>query len=594
MLNSLFKNNFLSFSERPALSYKDKIYSYKELNQRSNQFAHYLQSKSINNGTIVALLSRNYLERVVSILALWKLGAAYLPIDPEYPETRINFILRDAKVNFIITDQEIYKNSYLSNDFKSVLLDGEDNEKNSFSIDELPDFKNKKTLAYIAYTSGSTGNPKGVMVTHANIFSIYNAWEQVYNLTYSDRHLQIANFGFDVCSGDIIRALGSGAHLVICPTQIILNPEKLFNLLKKEGISVAEFTPVVLRKLISYLYEEKLDLHFMRLLICGSDAWSFKEYIDFKSYLNPNARLINSYGTTETAIDSTYFEWNESISPLNELSAVPLGKPFPNSKIKILDEELKECPPGAQGEIYIGGEGVSLGYLNRPEFTQKKFISSLLNNKDEIFYKTGDLGYYLVDGNIFFLGRADDQIKIMGFRIDLLEVENILNSYQPIEKAIVLSHSSFNATLQFLVAFIKYNKSFKISDYIDLLKKNLPSYSIPVVYFPIDSFPVSPHGKIDRARLSANLIFSEKTINFNNEINKKYRIENDIEKKLLEILGRLFNISSLNLNNFFCINTDCLLKKLQTELKLNDIKLDLKKYISIHTIYDIKKLLDLN
>lgn len=592
MLNSLLKNNFLSFSERPTLSYKDKVYSYKELNQRSNQFAHYLQSKSINNGTIVALLSRNYLERVVSILALWKLGAAYLPIDPDYPETRINFILRDANVNFMIADEEIYKNSYLNTDLKFVLLESEDNERNSFSIDELPDLKDKNTLAYIAYTSGSTGNPKGVMVTHANLFSIYKAWEQAYNLTSKDRHLQIANFGFDVCSGDIIRALGSGAHLVMCPRESILNPEKLFSLLKKEGITIAEFTPIVLRKLISYLYEEKLDLHFMRLLICGSDAWSIKEYLDFKSYLNPNARLINSYGTTETAIDSTYFEWNESISTLNELSAVPLGKPFLNSKIKILNEELKECLPGVQGEIYIGGDGVSLGYLNQPELTQKKFISFLLNNKNEIFYKTGDLGYYLGDGNIFFSGRADDQIKIMGFRVDLLEVETILNSYQAIEKAIILSHSSFNSTSQFLIAFIKYNKFFKINDYIDFLKNNLPSYSIPLVYLPIDSFPVSPHGKIDRARLSANLIFSEQSINFNNEVTN--RMESGIEKKILEILGKLFNISSFNLNNFFYINTDYLLKKLQTELKFTGIELDLKKYISIHTIYDIKKLLNFN
>ena len=590
MLNSLFKDNFQSFSELPALSYKDKVYSYKELNQRSNQFAHYLKSKSINNGTIVALLSRNYLERIVSILALWKLGAAYLPIDPNYPEARIDFILGDARINFIITDEEIYKKKYLNSVFKCILLDNKDNESNNFPIDELLEFKEKNTLAYIAYTSGSTGKPKGVMVTHGNIFSIYNAWQQVYNLTRKDRHLQIANFGFDVCSGDIIRAIGSGAHLVICPTEIILNPEKLFNVLKKQVITVAEFTPVVLRKLISYLYEAKLDLHFMRLLICGSDAWSVKEYKDFKSYLNPNARLINSYGTTETAIDSSYFELNKSISQLNELSPVPLGKPFPNSKIKILNKALKECSVGIHGEIYIGGEGVSLGYLNQPELTQKKFISLLLNNKNEIFYKTGDLGYYLADGNIMFLGRSDDQIKVMGFRIDLLEVENILNTYQTIEKAVVLSHSSFNSTAQFLVAFIKPDKTFKINDYIDYLKSHLPLYSIPLVYFQIKSFPISPHGKVDRARLGVNLIFSENN-NFNSELHKELTLEDDIEKKIIEILRRLFNLSCFNPNNFFYINTDFLLKELQTELQFSDIRIDLNQYKSIHTIYDIKKLL---
>lgn len=593
MLNALFKSNFLSYAERSALSYKDKIYSYKELNQRSNQFAHYLQSKSISYGTIVALLSKNYLERIVSIVALWKLGAAYLPIDPDYPLTRINFILRDSKVNFIITDEEIYKNAFLNSDLVSVLLDNKASERNSFSVDELPDFNDENALAYIAYTSGSTGNPKGVMVTHSNISSIYTAWEEIYNLTCEDRHLQIANFGFDVCSGDIIRAIGSGSQLVICPSEIILNPKKLFTLLKKEAITIAEFTPVVLRKLISYLYEEKLDLHFMRLLICGSDTWSIKEYKAFKFYLNPNARLINSYGTTEAAIDSTYFELDKAIFPLNELSTVPLGKPFPNTKIKILNKELKDCLPGIQGEIYIGGKGVALGYLNQPELTQKKFISLSLNNKRESFYKTGDIGYYLPDGNIVFLGRADDQIKIMGFRVDLLEVENVLNSYQTLEKAVVLPHSSFDSTIQFLVAYIKCKETFKINAYIDFLKNQLPSYSIPVVYFPVSSFPISPHGKMDRIRLSTHLIYSESSNDFKNEFNDKFTGETSIEKKLLEILRKLFNISILNLGNFFYIDADYLLKnRLLIELKLNELTVDLNNFSSIHTVYDMKKLLE--
>lgn len=588
MLNILFKNHYLFHPKRPALNFKNQIYSYKELNHRSNQFAHYLKSKFVKNGTVVALISRNYLERIVSIIALWKLGAVYVPIDPDYPISRINFIIKDSKVKFIITDEEIYKKSFLNSSLIPFLLDDKNSEKDIFPMDDLPDFNDDNSIAYIAYTSGSTGNPKGVPISHSNIFSIYNAWEQVYKLTCLDRHLQIANFGFDVCSGDIIRAIGSGSQLIICPPEIILKPDKLYNLLKQEAITVAEFTPVVLRKLINYLKIEKLNLHFMRLLICGSDTWSLKEYKEFKSYLNPNARLINSYGTTEATIDSTYFEFDGSIPTLNELSSVPLGKPFPNTKIKILNEKLEECPYGVQGEICIGGSGVSQGYLNQPELTEEKFISLILNdNKKEFFYKTGDIGNYLIDGNIAFLGRVDAQIKIMGFRISLHEIETILNSYQNIEKAIVLAHSSLDSTEQFLITYIKYNKNFEINDYIMFLKKQLPSYSIPVVYFPINFFPVSPHGKIDRLKLSSYSIYEKE--------NEPLNIETHIEEKLLKTLRKLLNISTLNIDNFFCINTNFLLSsKFLKELEFDELKLDSNSFLATHTIHGMSKHLEVN
>lgn len=593
MLN-LFKNQCLLYSERPALSYRNQRYSYKELNKQSNQLAHYLKSKAVRNGTSVALISENFLERVISILALWKLGAAYVPIDPNYPSTRINFIMNDSKVNFIITDEEIYKKYFLNSSLTIILLDSKNNPKNNFSKDDLNDTMGADTIAYIAYTSGSTGKPKGVPITHANISSIYEAWKQVYHLTYLDRHLQIANFGFDVCSGDIIRALASGAQLVICPTEIILNPERLYKTLKKNAITIAEFTPIVLRKLIYYLKKEKLDLHFMRLLICGSDIWTLKEYKEAKTYLSADARLINSYGTTETTIDSTYFECDETMSPFNELSLVPLGKPFPNTKIKILNEQLKECPPEIQGEIYIGGSGVSQGYLNQPTLTKEKFISfSSTNGKNEIFYKSGDVGCYLMDGNIAFRGRVDTQIKIMGISVDLLEVENILNSYPNIEKAIVLHHSSLDSTEQFLVAYIQCDKIFNIKDYITFLKKRLPFYAIPVVYFPRNTFPVSPHGKVDRLTLNHNLIYGEQRSNEKNNFNEN-KINIKFEEKLLFILNRLLNIPHLTENNFFYINRQGLIVQFLKELKRDVSQVDATKLLSIYTVYDLHTFLEKN
>lgn len=582
--NAILKNNCLNYPQRLALSYKNQVYSYKELNKRTNQFAYYLKNKGMKKGTLVAIISENYLERIVAIISLWKLSAAYLPIDPNYPSKRINFILNDSKVDFVITDNEIYKKLVLKSTVTSILTDDENKDVSTFPTDDLLDFSAYNDIAYIAYTSGSTGNPKGTMITQGNISSIYHAWEQIYKLTCDDRHLQIANFGFDVCSGDIIRALGSGAQLVICPPEIMSKPDWLYDLLARELITIAEFTPIVLRKLITYLEHKALDLHFMRLLICGSDGWYLKEYKKFRSFLTSQARLINSYGTTEATIDSTYFEMDEQNCQFDEQSFVPVGRPFPNTLIEILNDKLEACSPGIPGEIYIGGGGVSLGYLNQPKLTEEKFIMLSREDKNSIFYKTGDLGCYLPDGNIKFLGRTDYQVKIRGYRVNLLEVEDILNSYPAIQKAVVVKHSTLRLEENFLVAFIRTNRAFTVNDYIDFLKKNLPAYAIPLFYLTMLSFPISAHGKLDRLKLVSQLNHRKKV-----EYNQK---GSNSRKMLLITLQEVFNIGSLSDDCFFYLNSHpVLLEKFLRGIEHKDLikptPLDLS---SIHTINNLIQL----
>lgn len=591
----LIKKNCLLYPKNLALSFQGQNYSYDELTKRSNQLAYYLESKGVKKNTLVAIISNNYLERIISIIALWKLGAAYLPIEPTYPLTRINFILDDSNVSFAILDKKNEESSFFyAKSIISILLEDDSDKIASYPTNDLPDNSELTDIAYIAYTSGSTGNPKGAIVTQGNISSIYHAWEEVYKLSFTDRHLQIANFGFDVCTGDIIRAFGSGSQLVVCPPKIVLQPEKLYELLMSNAINVAEFTPTVLRKLIKYLEQKDLNLHFMRLLICGSDSWSLKEYKYFKSFLNSNARLINSYGTTEATIDSAYFELSNQEEAFDEKLSVPIGRPFPNSKIKILNEKLEYCSRGIQGEIYIGGNGVSQGYLNRPNLTKEKFVElTLEDNQKNIFYKTGDLGYFLPDGNIYFSGRIDDQIKFMGYRIGLFEIENIINSYPSIQKVVVTTHPILKAEENFLIAFIIYNNNFRIDDFIPFLNKNIPSYCIPNFYIPVSSFPISHNGKLDRKKLCSELLNKKNDIlYFQNECNKKSTNKNITKEKLVKILENLFNVYNLKNNRyFFNINNNPLLliqffKKIEFHFNL---KLQEKDLMTIHTAYDLKK-----
>ena len=595
--NALFKNNCLCYPERLALSYKDKHYSYKELNKRSNQLAYYLKRRGIKKGMIVAIISRNYLERIVCIISLWKLGAAYLPIDPNYPLTRTNFILHDSKVNFVITDSEVCEDSVLNHTWIPIILDDENKEVTFLSVDDLPSSSEFNDTAYIAYTSGSTGEPKGVIITQGNISSVYSAWEKIYKLTCSDKHLQIANFGFDVCSGDIIRALGSGAHLVLCPPEIILQSNRFYELLLQETITVAEFTPTILRRLISYLDQNNLNLYFMRLLICGSDSWYLKEYKKFQSFLNPQARLINSYGTTEATIDSTYFEMNKGTSSqFDEQLPVPLGRPFPNTTIKILNEKFEACLSGVHGEIYIGGGGVALGYLDQPKLTQQKFITlSIGINKNSIFYKTGDLGYYLPDGNIGFLGRADDQIKIMDYRVGLIEVEEALNRYPGVVKAVVVAHFSLDLEENLLVAFITPYQEFEINDHIAFLKNYLPVYAIPTIYLLVPSFPISYHGKLDRLKLASKLTCRDEVDAVQDENKQKWVALNEAEEILLKILKTTLNICSIrNDDCFFNLDTNPLLfDRFLREIELHySLTLHVEDFAGAHTVNELARVIE--
>ncbi|MBW4575238.1 MAG: amino acid adenylation domain-containing protein [Aphanothece sp. CMT-3BRIN-NPC111] len=455
-IHELFEAQVERTPDAVAVVFENQQLTYRQLNQQANQLAHYLQKLGVQPEVLVGVCIERSLEMVVAILAILKAGGAYVPLDPSYPKHRLVHMLEDSQVSVLLTQQRLLE-ILPQHNAKVVCLDTDWETIQALKLktqNSKLKTQNSSNLVYVIYTSGSTGKSKGVMVQHSNLVNAYLNWEKAYQLrTTVSCHLQMASFSFDVFSGDLVRALCSGGKLVLCPRDLLLAPHRLYELMIREKIDCAEFVPVVLRNLIQYLEESGKRLEFMRLLVCGSDIWYVKEYEKFKQFCGSKIRLINSFGLTEATIDSSYFEGETANLSLEQL--VPIGCPFDNTQLYILDTYLQPVPIKVTGELYIGGAGVARGYFNRPELTAEKFISNLFtdSNSGKRLYKTGDLARYLADGNIEFLCRADNQVKIRGYRIELGEIETALNQCPAVRENVVLSREDVPGEKR-LVAYV--------------------------------------------------------------------------------------------------------------------------------------------
>ncbi len=567
MNHSVYKNTIHQLIERQAylapeslaVSYNGIAISYRELNEKSNQLAHFLQKMNIKPETFVAISVHRSLNMIIGILGILKAGGVYIPIDPTYPPERINYMLMETNPSILLTQSSLL-NQFTDYPRKKVIIDDELNTIDSFSKTNLTVPVDSDNLAYILYTSGSTGKPKGVMISHGNVVSAYHDWETVYQLTSQDIHFQMANFSFDVFTGDLIRALGSGGKLVLCPREILLEPQNLYSLMLSEKVNCAEFVPTVLRRLVDYVKHHNQPLDFMRLIISGSDTWSINEYRELQQLCGKKTRVINSYGLTETTIDSTYFE--EVFDELKSSSlfakinhVVPLGKPFPHTEIFILDENYCTVDHGTIGEIYIGGLGVARGYLNSPHLTAQRFIQHPFKSLSTAkLYKTGDQGRYLSNGNIEFLGRMDSQVKLRGMRIELNDIENTLNDHPAIRESIVVV-SEDEAKHTRLVAYIVM-ESEAVADVTEIrrfLKGRLPYYMVPSLFIKLEFLPLMPNGKLDRKALNTTTLLLPNK-------DKGEEVCNPIELELMVIWKNLLALEVVNTtDHFFDVGGDSIL-----------------------------------
>jgi len=503
-IHHLFETQVERTPDAVAVVFNNERLTYRQLNQRANQLAHYLKKLGVKPEFLVGICMERSLEMIVGLLGILKAGGAYVPLDPAYPKERLTFMVENAQVSVLLTQNKLVAELPASG-ARLVCLDA-DWEVISQESEENPiGGSEPENLAYALYTSGSTGQPKGVMVAHRSLVNAYHSWEAAYQLrTEVSSHLQMASFSFDVFSGDLIRALCSGGQLVLCPQEWLLEPEKLYPIMRQEKIDCAEFVPAVVRTLIQYLENTEQNLSFMKLLVVGSDSLYRKEYEEFKRFCGSDTRLINSYGASEATIDSTYFEGTTVNLPDNGL--VPIGRPFANTQIYLLDPHLQPVPIGVPGELHIGGTGLARGYLNRPELTAEKFIPNpfkIQNSDSERLYKTGDLARYLPDGNIELLGRSDRQVKIRGFRIELGEIEAILTQHPRVREAVVIAREDQPGDKR-LVAYVVGSPSSEDvtpNALRDFLVKLLPDYMVSNAFVILDAMPLTPNGKVNHRAL---------------------------------------------------------------------------------------------
>lgn len=476
--------------------------TYGELNARSNQFARHLASLGVGTGSVVAVCLEKSPELVAALLAILKVGGAYLPIDPEYPDDRIAYMIGNADAKLLVTDgagarrlAELPGCATVSIERSFAVLDG-------YDAGPYPCVYDLARTAYVIYTSGSTGRPKGARVTHHNLAAVYRGWEVEYRLRTAVRvHLQMASFAFDVFSGDLVRALGSGGSLVLVRKELLLNTARLYETMTHHRVDAGEFVPAVVRSLIAYCERENKRLEFMRLLIVGSDAWKVEEFARLRVLLGPSTRLVNSYGLTEATIDSTYFEG--SVLSLEASRMVPIGKPFPGSRIYILDARGVPVPAGVPGEIYVGGSGVAAGYVNDPVQTAARFVTiDLDGNGPARLYRTGDVARWDANGGIHLQGRADNQVKVRGHRIETGEIEAHLLDIPGIARAVVAGRSDAQGEIQLCAYFVAQgDESLDVRVVREHLASQLPTFMVPTHVLEVAELPLTANGKVDVAAL---------------------------------------------------------------------------------------------
>lgn len=535
----IFEKMVSENSNNVALIHKDKKFTYNELNKMVNKFARYIQSKGIGKNDIVGIyMNKNYWF-IISILAIQKLGAAYTPMHPDYPEDRVNYILKDCKSKMLITDQNISNSDeHIIINPSVIPLDTYDDSNLNISFDS-------NTLCYVIYTSGSTGTPKGVMLTHSNLINFICNFNDCFNNKFSkdDNCLSTTNISFDVSVCEIFTPLFFGSTLILYPENTLTDIHILCDILVKEDISFLYLPPNLLNDVYNFIKKNKYKFPVNKLLV-GVETITNSTLNNFIS-INNNIEIINGYGPTEATICSTFYKYKFDA---NSSGIVPIGYPLKNNNIYILNRFSNLQPINFPGELVITGANVSFGYLNNPEKNKESFVViNKFNNK--IFYKTGDIAYWNKNGCLIFNGRKDSQIKFKGHRIELNEINNNIKNISGINNSITLLNSINN--IPCICSYVSVDNSHITEDFIkNNLKSILPYYMIPSHIVCLKSLPINKSGKIDKNSLPKIVLSSSKFV----------EPSSLTEIKLHQILCNLLNLTKISVtDNLFDLGMDSLL-----------------------------------
>ena len=543
-LQQLFEEQTASTPEATAVICAGQRITYGELNKRSNRLAHYLRRFGVRPNVPVGLCMERSIEVIVAMLGVLKSGGAYVPLDPSYPGARIAFMIEDSGAPVILTQERVA--DILPKSHATVLRIDADWK----AISKEPDFNPEpagtpEDLAYVIYTSGSTGIPKGVEIQHRSIVNYTTYAAEKFGLVSQDRMLQFASISFDTAAEEIYSSLSRGGTLVLRNDLMLESPRVFLEACASLGITVLDLPTAYWHELAAALSDEKLRLpSSLRLVVIGGEKALADRASQWLERVGADVRLLNGYGPTETTVAVTFGEV-EAVS-LTDGREISIGRPISNAQAYILDSRLQPVPVGVPGELHIGGEGVARGYLNRPALMAEKFIQNPFGSPGTRLYKTGDRVRFRVDGAIEYLGRVDEQVKIRGYRVELGEIEAALRRATGVSDAVVVERG--DSTQKRLVAYVvtQAKPGPSSADLRERLGRSLPEYMVPSAFVILDSFPMTPTGKLDRRALP-------EPDGTHSESGRPHTAPRDeIESRLVEIWEEILDVRPIGItDNFF-------------------------------------------
>lgn len=543
-----FEEQVKETPDKIALIHKNKNLTYKELNNKMNQLALKLINNDVKRGHVVAIIATHSFELIIGILAVLKVGATYLPIDPNYPKERINYMLKDSSATLLLTNLDDWDNTDFCGGVLNLKSKTVENTGNIDKVNAMND------IAYIIYTSGSTGKPKGVMISNKNLVN-YIMWASKMYIESKDEVFAFySSISFDLTVTSIFAPLISGNSIAIYD-----NDGKdfvLYEMLRDNRVTIVKATPSHL----TLLKDFDCSKSSIKRFIIGGENLKVSLAKRIYNNFNDGLEIINEYGPTEATVGCMIHKYN--VNEDNGVS-VPIGKPADNVQIYLLDKYLNLVPTGIIGEIYISGDGVAKGYINRHELTNERFIDNPFVKGNKM-YKTGDLAKYLDNGDIEYIGRSDNQVKIRGHRIELGEMEECLISHKKISNAVVMVRDNHNKSQKLLYAYLKGESKLDDKELKKWMEKYVPQYMIPNKFMYIDEFPLTSNGKVDFELLPRKEEKYKKSIAYRNEK----------ERLLVEVMEEVLDQEGIGIyDNYYEIGGDSI-KAIQISSKLKNLGLE--------------------
>ncbi len=567
-----------------ALVYRDQAIKYHELNIVANQLAHYLIAQGIKADMPVGLYLQRSADMLIAILGILKAGGCYVPIDINYPPQRINFLINNSNIQLLLTQESLKTTAFDNPDLRTLSLDSEWHKLEGYPLSTPSTAASPDTLAYINYTSGSTGIPKGVAIPHRAVARLVKN-NRYLKLRPIKNILHASSISFDAATFEIWAALLNGAKLVIYP-ESTLSTQGIETIIHEQRIDTLFLTTSLFHMLVD---EQPATMENLSLVITGGETLSV-EHIKRAQKHCPETLFLNVYGPTENTSFTTFQAIDKTT--LNNLNAVPIGRPISNTSTYILDSQCHPVPVGVVGELYIGGDGLARNYMHRPALTAEKFIPNPFSEKPgQRLYKSGDLARYQKNGCIDFCGRIDNQVKIRGYRIELDEIETVIDAQPSVSEAVVIAHSrDKSGSNHFLTGYVvPRQECINLEQLRSELKSMLPSYMIPSIFIPLDKLPINNNGKVDRKALPFPSTYLLETQDF-------IKPRTAVEKQLLAIWANVLALPAKNISvdhDFFDLGGNSIsVMRVISLCHKNNLDIEVKDLFEQRSISRLDKLLE--